>query len=65
MSETFAPIIANNANKMEAKRAAAVVAALDLIHAYAGSGNQKFSLNGHMKMLSTYADQIQEALKVK
>ncbi|CAI8820125.1 conserved hypothetical protein [Pseudomonas sp. IT-P100] len=66
MSETFAPIIANNsALKSEAKRAAAVAAALDLIHAYAGSGNQKFSLSAHMKMLSTYADQIQAALKVK
>ncbi|MGQ3820349.1 hypothetical protein [Pseudomonas alliivorans] len=63
MSEIFTPVIANNsATSASAKRSAAVAAALDLIHAYAASGNQKFSLSSQMKMLSTYADQIEEAL---
>lgn len=66
MTDAFAPIMSQNSGTSEsAKRAAATAAALELIKAYAGSGNPKFSLSDQMKMLLTYTDQIQEALKTK
>lgn len=50
----------------EAKREAAVTAALTLILAkVANSPTNGSILEGELKSLSTYADQIQAALKVK
>jgi hypothetical protein len=50
----------------EARREAAVVAALTLIHAKAGNSPDKTTtLSSELENLSSYADKIQEALKVK
>ncbi|WP_077046653.1 hypothetical protein [Pseudomonas sp. KK4] len=48
----------------EIQRAMAVGAALEMIAAYAAS-NAVVNLEAELKSLSGYADQIQEALKVK
>lgn len=43
----------------------AVAAALEVIAGVAASGNPSVNLSYEFEQLSTYADQIQEALKVK
>ncbi|MDD2032740.1 hypothetical protein [Pseudomonas sp. 39167] len=48
----------------EVRRTAAVAAALTVI-AYKASGADSTNLSVEMTRLSTYTDQIQEALKVK
>ncbi|MGU9815644.1 hypothetical protein ACU684_09660 [Pseudomonas sp. LF135] len=66
MSDVFSEVVKNNSSTVSlAKRAVAVAAALELIKTYAGSTHPKFSLTEQMKLLSSHADQIQDALKVK
>lgn len=55
----------NSGNREDAKRAAAVAAALELIKVYASSAHPKFSMSDQMNLLSSYADQIQRALEGK
>lgn len=43
----------------------AVAAALEVISAHAASGSTSINLGHEFEQLSTYADQIQEALKAK
>lgn len=66
MSDVISQLITQHSGSgVAARRAAAVAAALELIKTYAGSTHPKFSLTEQMKLLSSHADQIQAALKVK
>jgi len=58
--------LANKAFSKEDKRAFAVAVALELINSKVGNTPDKtVALKEEMDRLSVYADQIQEALKVK
>lgn len=69
MSENFRHLLRDTAasdGKPSVRREAAVAAALTLIHSKVGNSPERGAiLHEEMGRLSAYADQIQEALKVK
>ena len=69
MSDNFKHLLRDTAasdGKPTARREAAVAAALTLINSKAGNSPERAAiLHEEMSRLSAYADQIQEALKVK
>ena len=69
MSENFKNLLRDNglgAGSAASQREAAVVAALTLINTKAGNSPERGGiLHEEMGRLSAYADQIQEALKLK